>query len=85
MLIHIARAGKEIGQFTTEELQLRITERSVVPTDFAWMDGMEAWHPINEVFKIEWPRHHPSDPSAADQTARSAARPKFFFGAQTQK
>ena len=68
MLIHIARDRRELGQFTTEELQLQLTNRTIKPTDYAWTEGMESWQLVHEVFKIEWPRHqHDDNTSAADQ------------------
>ncbi len=81
MLIHIARDGREVGQFTVEELQERITERAVLPTDYAWMEGMESWQLIHQVFKIEWPRRQADDPVPPAHANSTATKPKFLYGA----
>jgi hypothetical protein len=85
MLIHIARDGKEIGEFTEEELQLRLTDRSVVPTDYVWFEGMDSWQLVHQVFKIEWPRHQGEIKLPASHDGRNTAKPKFLYGAPPRK
>jgi hypothetical protein len=83
MLIHVARDGRELGQFNIEELQERITEHSILPTDYAWVEGMESWQLIHQVFKIEWPRRQADAPVVPAHATSGSAKPKFLHGAQS--
>ena len=79
MQIHISRHGNVLGMFSLEELEMRVTQRRVLPTDDAWMPDMEDWKPLAEIVDIEWP---PEESAASiRQTLSASARPKLMFGA----
>ena len=51
MTIHIARDGEVLGIFSQEELNAALSAGSVLPSDFAWREGMTDWEAVNEVVR----------------------------------
>jgi hypothetical protein len=45
-LIHIARAGVEIGSWPLEEVRARLVAGVLLPTDHYWKPGMAAWQTL---------------------------------------
>lgn len=43
MQIHVARAGKELGVFSTEEVRSRLASGEFLPTDHGWAAGQGDW------------------------------------------
>lgn len=45
----LARDGKQIGQFSEEEIRSGLFEGRYLPTDVAWAEGMAQWQPLGEI------------------------------------
>ncbi len=45
-LIHVARAGAEIGSWPLEEVRARLVAGALLPTDHYWKPGMAAWQTL---------------------------------------
>jgi hypothetical protein len=43
MQIHVARAGKELGTFSQEEVRARLASGEFQPTDHGWAEGLADW------------------------------------------
>lgn len=48
-LIHVARDGAKLGEFTLEQIQQGLTTGQFRPSDLAWQSGMTDWRPLSEV------------------------------------
>jgi hypothetical protein len=48
-LIHVARDGAKLGEFTLEQIRQGLTTGQFRPTDLAWQSGMTDWRPLSEV------------------------------------
>jgi hypothetical protein len=48
-LIHVARDGAKLGEFTVEQIQAGLTTGQFRATDLAWQSGMTDWRPLSEV------------------------------------
>jgi hypothetical protein len=60
----LARDGKQIGQFSEEEIRSGLFEGRYLPTDVAWAEGMAQWEPLGElmgqgVTRVAGPRQLP--------------------------
>ncbi len=64
MTIWINRAGQNVGTFSLEEVQRRLEQGQLVPTDLAWQEGMPAWKPLSELPGVRIP---PPEPEGAGQ------------------
>ena len=54
--IHVTRKGEPIGPYQRDKAREYFIEGTLVPTDWAWHDGMgEDWKPINEVLELPLP------------------------------
>ena len=71
--LHIARDGKEIGQFTVQEISGLIASGQLMETDFFWRPGMTAWKPLYDlvntqnVWKLPFPRPEEKSANLWDQ------------------
>lgn len=45
----LARDGKQLGQFSQEEIRSGLFEGRYLPTDSVWSEGMPEWKPLGEV------------------------------------
>ena len=48
-LIHVARDGAKLGEFTLEQIREGLNSGQFRPTDLAWQSGMTDWRPLGEV------------------------------------
>lgn len=48
-MIHVARDGAKLGEFTLEQIRAGLTTGQFRPTDLAWQTGMAEWRPLSEV------------------------------------
>ena len=48
-LIHVARDGAKLGEFTLEQIRQGLTTGQFRPSDLAWQSGMTDWRPLSEV------------------------------------
>ena len=47
-MIHVARDGAKLGEFTLEQIRAGLTSGQFRPTDLAWQSGMAEWRPLSE-------------------------------------
>ena len=47
--IHISRNNQQMGPYTYEEVQSHLAQGSLLPTDFAWHDGLENWTQLSAI------------------------------------
>src|SRR6476646_2276875 len=48
MMIHVARDGAKLGEFTLEQIQAGLGTGQFRPTDLGWQSGMANWRPLSE-------------------------------------
>src|SRR5438270_14057447 len=48
-MIHVARDGAKLGEFTLEQIREGLTTGQFRATDLAWQSGMAEWRPLSEV------------------------------------
>lgn len=48
-MIHVARDGAKIGEFSREEVREGLRAGRFLPTDMAWEAGMPDWRPLSQV------------------------------------
>ena len=63
--MHLARAGKEYGSCTADELAARMASGEVLSTDYYWRPGMKEWQVISTLFapRLPLPFIRPADKS----------------------
>ena len=47
-LIHVARDGAKLGEFTLEQIRAGLGTGQFRPTDLGWQSGMPDWRPLGE-------------------------------------
>src|ERR1044071_9425419 len=47
-MIHVARDGAKLGEFTLEQIQQGLSTGQFRPTDLGWQNGMSDWRPLSE-------------------------------------
>ena len=47
-MIHVARDGAKLGEFTLEQIQAGLASGQFRATDLAWQSGMAEWRPLSE-------------------------------------
>jgi hypothetical protein len=47
-MIHVARDGAKLGEFTLEQIQAGLGTGQFRPTDLGWQSGMTDWRPLSE-------------------------------------
>lgn len=61
MEIYVLKEGRRIGPFLPFKLRELLEDRTVQPSDPAWIEGMESWSPLSSIEALEsW---MPPDPS----------------------
>lgn len=48
-MIHLARDGTQLGQFTLEQVNGMLTAGQLKPTDLAWREGLSGWLALSEL------------------------------------
>jgi hypothetical protein len=48
-MIHVARDGAKLGEFTLEQIRAGLTTGEFRSTDLAWQSGMAEWRPLSEL------------------------------------
>jgi hypothetical protein len=48
-MIHVARDGAKLGEFTLEQIQQGLTTGQFRGTDLGWQSGMTDWRPLSEL------------------------------------
>jgi hypothetical protein len=49
MQIHITRSGQQLGPFSIEEINRKLADGTLSPTDQAWYEGASGWGPLSSV------------------------------------
>jgi hypothetical protein len=52
-MIHLARDGAKIGEFSRDEVREGLRTGKFLPTDMAWEEGMPDWRPLGQVVTDE--------------------------------
>ena len=59
MLVHVARTGEKVGEFTVEELNRVLADGTVSnQTDWAWHEGLAGWKRLSEIEGVSVPDLH---------------------------
>jgi hypothetical protein len=72
MMIHVARDGAKLGEFTLEQIQAGLGTGQFRPTDLGWQSGMADWRPLSEFV-----------PATASAASAAPAAPVVVAGAST--
>jgi uncharacterized RDD family membrane protein YckC len=78
MDIYVLKDGQRRGPFLAFKLRELLEDKEFLPTDQAWIEGMEAWAPIKDIEALSHclpadPLQPPPLPSPEEWTQRSAA------------
>ena len=49
MQIYINRDGQQFGPFTIEQVNEGLAAGQLLPTDFAFFEGLPQWTPLNQI------------------------------------
>jgi hypothetical protein len=55
MQIHVARNGQRLGQYSVEEVNRKLTDGTLLPTDLAWHEGASGWAPLASIAVVTVP------------------------------
>lgn len=69
-MIHVARDGVKIGEFTADQVREGLTSGQFRATDLGWQSGMPEWRPLTE---FDAPAPSPDQPLALAVTESTAA------------
>jgi hypothetical protein len=69
-LIHVARDGAKLGEFSLDQIQEGLRTGQFRPTDLGWQSGMTDWRPLAE-FVVEKPSAAPAGETAPGAVAIS--------------
>jgi hypothetical protein len=47
--IHISRDGQNFGPYSLEQTRHYVQSGQILPTDFAWYEGAQAWAPVSNI------------------------------------
>src|SRR5215218_9183977 len=74
-MIHVARDGAKLGEFTLEQIQAGLTTGQFRPADLAWQSGMPDWRPLGEFVGATAPGATPGPPVLAPTVAAGIGLP----------
>jgi hypothetical protein len=72
-MIHVARDGAKLGEFTLEQIRAGLTAGQFRLTDLGWQTGMAEWRPLSEMVPAATPPGEPVPPSLPLAAAATAA------------
>jgi hypothetical protein len=55
MLIHVARSGQNVGQFSVEEVNRKLADGTLSPADLGWYEGAAGWAPLSSIAGVTVP------------------------------
>ena len=73
MQIHVARNGQQLGQFSVEEVNRKLADGTLSPTDLAWHESAAGWAPLSSLAGVTMPGTPASPPMPAPPVAPSPA------------
>jgi uncharacterized protein DUF4339 len=77
MNISISRFGKEIGEWTEEQVRALYKEGQLLPTDYYWKEGMTEWLELSKIMKPPPPK--PTSKKNDSPTTPSLSQPTINF------
>lgn len=70
-MIHVARDGAKLGEFTLEQVSDGLTSGQFRATDLGWQSGMAEWRPLRELVTPVAPDQSPALPAFSTSEAGS--------------
>jgi hypothetical protein len=55
MQIHVARNGQQLGQYSIEEVNRKLADGTLSPTDLGWHEGAAGWAPLSSIAGVTTP------------------------------
>lgn len=55
MQIHVARDGQQLGQYSVEEVNRKLADGTLLPTDLGWHEGAAGWAPLSSIAGLTMP------------------------------
>ena len=52
MQIHVARNGQQLGQYSVEEVNRKLADGTLSPTDLGWHEGAAGWAPLSTIVGV---------------------------------
>lgn len=78
--LYIQKEGRQLGPFTTEELEGQVASGAFTQEDLYWTDGMEDWHPLSEIVETSAEEAHVAvAPEVPPETEMSEPEEKVYF------
>ena len=75
MQIHLARNGQQLGQYSIEEINRKLADGTLLPTDLAWHQGATGWAPVSSIAGVTSPSGPGSTPAPVAPPPPPAAPP----------
>src|SRR5436190_16725943 len=72
-MIHVARDGAKLGEFTLEQIRAGLATGQFRLTDLGWQTGMAEWRPLSEMVPAATPPGEPVPPSLPLSAAATPA------------
>src|SRR6478735_3416855 len=63
-MIHVARDGAKLGEFTLEQIRAGLATGQFRLTDLGWQTGMAEWRPLSEMVPAATPAAASTTPAA---------------------
>jgi hypothetical protein len=74
-MIHVARDGAKLGEFTLEQIRAGLATGQFRPTDLGWQTGMTDWRPLSELVGATSATPPPATPLAVAAPAAASGLP----------
>ena len=55
MQIHVARNGQQLGQYSIEEVNRKVADGTLLPTDLGWHEGAAGWATLSSIAGVTIP------------------------------
>src|SRR5438046_964607 len=79
MQIHVARNGQQLGQYSVEDVNRKLADGTLSPTDLGWHEGAAAWAPLSSIAAVTMPAASalpiPPPPAPSPVPSASPTRP----------
>src|SRR5256714_1949822 len=75
MQIYVGKNGQQLGPFSLEEVNRKLTDGTFAATDLAWYEGAAGWAPLAGVAGVVLPQASPATPAPAPAPMPSPAQP----------
>ncbi|MFN2624074.1 MAG: GYF domain-containing protein [Chthoniobacterales bacterium] len=75
MQIYVGKNGQQLGPFSLEEVNRKLSDGSFVGTDLAWYEGAAGWAPLSGVAGVVIPAASPATPAPTPAPTAAPAQP----------